>query len=434
MQSVEGERATIAASLRHRVAPRSPGGGWGGSSIDSGALRRRRAHAHHERLGDRAEERAAHRHQQRIAGGREAAHLARLLLEPVDGWAQGALVAGKGRRVVRRPRQLLRERVGATHPLAATNTQHGREGIGGVAHDYLFANYVHPSDKHYPLEFRRFRKRDQCADASSFKSHTVLCQELVEWVIGEDIPGDFAFDSYFTNAPVMNHIHRHQRTYVGDLKANRVIEVSGVKQKVSEWTATPQPWRRTKFTVAGRTQCSYTKSVRLPNVDHPVRILVLWPSADAANPRKILVTNRTHWEAHRILKTYRRRWTSPRDLSSWREANVGMGECQLRSGVGQTRHMQLVVLAYTALMRQLKHDRSLDWAHIRLSTVGESCRLILRETLAKALEWVVERTREGMSVLEIKQRWPYPDCPHFCKTPVTNIARSFCSEVTACFQ
>ena len=223
-----------------------------------------------------------------------------------------------------------------------------------IAHDYLFANYVHPSGKHYPLEFRRFRKREQCADAATFKSHTVLCQELVEWVIGEDIPGNFAFDSYFTNAPIMNHIHRHTRTYVGDLKANRVLEVEGKKQKVSEWTATLLPWRRTKFTVAGRTQWYYTKSMRLPNVDHPVRILVLWPSADADKPRKILITNRTH------------------------------------------------------LMRQLKHDRSLDWAHTRLSTIGESCRLILRETLAKTLEWVVERTREGMSVLEIKQRLALP--------------------------
>lgn len=277
-----------------------------------------------------------------------------------------------------------------------------------IAHDYLFANYVHPSGKHYPLEFRRFRKRDQCADEESFKSHTVLCQELVEWVIAEQIPGDFTFDSYFTNAPIMNHIHAHSRTYVGDLKANRNIEVEGKEQKVSAWTATLLPWRRTKFTVAGRTQWYYTKSVRLPKVDHPVRILVLWPTADADKPGKILITNRTHWEAHRILKTYRRRWTGTETFHRDGKQHLGMGECQLRNGVGQTRHMHLVVLAYTALMRQLKHNRSVEWAHIRLSTIGESCRLILRETLAKTLEWVVERTREGMSVLEIKQRLALP--------------------------
>lgn len=31
-----------------------------------------------------------------------------------------------------------------------------------IAHDYLIVNYVCTSGKHYPLEFRRFIKRDQC--------------------------------------------------------------------------------------------------------------------------------------------------------------------------------------------------------------------------------------------------------------------------------
>ena len=34
-----------------------------------------------------------------------------------------------------------------------------------------------------------------------------------------------------------------------------------------------------------------------------------------------------------------------------------MGECQLRSGEGQTRHMYLVLLAHTLLMAQLRQGR-----------------------------------------------------------------------------
>lgn len=70
-----------------------------------------------------------------------------------------------------------------------------------IAHDYLIANYVCPSGKHYALEFRRFRKRADCeakraeleARAGSFeaapanerrlaifKNHTALCCELVD--------------------------------------------------------------------------------------------------------------------------------------------------------------------------------------------------------------------------------------------------------------
>src|SRR6185437_11423489 len=31
-----------------------------------------------------------------------------------------------------------------------------------IAYGYLFANYVCTNGKHYPLEFRRFKKREQC--------------------------------------------------------------------------------------------------------------------------------------------------------------------------------------------------------------------------------------------------------------------------------
>jgi hypothetical protein len=279
-----------------------------------------------------------------------------------------------------------------------------------IAHDYLFANYVHPSGKHYPLHFRRFRKRAECQERKShFHSHTDLCIELIDWVVGEDIPGDIAFDSYFTNAEIVNHVHAKQRGYVGDLKANRKIIVEGREWKASDWVARQLlPACRKKITVAGHTQWYFTKSIRLPNVSHPVRIVVLWATERAEKPRKILITNRTYWEVHRILKTYRKRWTGTETFHRDGKQHLGMGECQLRSGVGQTRHMHLVVLAYTALMRQLQHDRAQEWAHMRLMTIGEACRQIFRETLGKTLEWVVERTHEGLSVSEIKHQLALP--------------------------
>ena len=93
---------------------------------------------------------------------------------------------------------------------------------------------------------------------------------------------------------------------------------------------------RTKFTAGGHTQWYFTKSIRIPKVTHPVRILVLWSEADAKEPRKILITNRTYWEAHRILKVYKRRWTGTETFHRDGKQHLGMGECQLRDGMGQT--------------------------------------------------------------------------------------------------
>lgn len=273
-----------------------------------------------------------------------------------------------------------------------------------IAHDYLFANYVNPNGKHYPLDFRRFRKREHCDAAHPFTNHTDLAKELIDWVVAEAIPGDFTFDSYFTNAPIMQHIHTTGRAYIGDLKMNRTMVVRGAETTVSDWTKTLTRLVRTKFTVAGHTQWYFTKSVRIPKVSHPVRVLVLWSAADAAAPRKVLVTNRTHWEAHRILKVYKRRWTGTETFHRDGKQHLGMGDCQLRDGMGQTRHMHLVMLVYTALMRQLQHDRALDWAHTRLMTIGESCRTIARETLRKTLAWAVEHAQRGMSLPEIQHQ------------------------------
>lgn len=104
-----------------------------------------------------------------------------------------------------------------------------------IAHDYLIANYVCTSGKHYPLEFRRFRKEED--DPATFKNHTTLFTELVDWVVDQQIPGDFTFDCYFTNAEILNHIHHQQRAYVGDLKFNRKVWFGGREMKASEVAA-----------------------------------------------------------------------------------------------------------------------------------------------------------------------------------------------------
>ena len=80
-----------------------------------------------------------------------------------------------------------------------------------IAHDYLIANDICTSGKHYPLVFRRFKKRDQCAaTGETFEDHTVLFCQLIDWVCERNIPGDFTFDSDFSHAENLNHIHSKQ--------------------------------------------------------------------------------------------------------------------------------------------------------------------------------------------------------------------------------
>jgi len=272
-----------------------------------------------------------------------------------------------------------------------------------IAHDYLIANYVCTSGKHYPLEFRLFIKRDRCeAEKIAFRDHNVLFREEVDWVCDRHIPGDFTFDSWFTHAPNLNHIHKRHRGYVGDLKFNRKIIFQGQMHKAEEVAALIDPQDRKPLDIGDERQWYFTKSVRIPEVDHPVRIVILWDRRNGKEPGKILVTNRTYWEVSRILRVYRHRWRGTECFHRDGKQHLGMGDCQLRNGQGQTRHLYLVFLAYSVLMRQLQQGRARAWALERLTTIGQACTAVLRETLSQTIDWVIERVETGWKGGRIK--------------------------------
>ena len=260
-----------------------------------------------------------------------------------------------------------------------------------IAHDYVIANYVCASGKYYPLEFRRFRKRQEGDTSASFKSHTKLFKELVDWVVAQDIPGDFAFDSYFSSAESLNHIQDRQRGYVGALKSNRKVEFKGRVMTVTEMAAAIPSEDRKRVCMGKRKQWYFTKTVSLSKVNHPVRLLILWDRKNGRNAVKFLLTNRVHWECIRIVNVYRKRWTGTETFHRDGKHHLGMGDCQLRSGEGQTRHLYLVMLAHSLLMAQMRQGRASDWVHTVLTTIGEARRAVTRETFYKTILWAIEK-------------------------------------------
>ena len=271
-----------------------------------------------------------------------------------------------------------------------------------IAHDYIISNYVCPSKAHYPIEWRRFKKRAAC-EAGTFKDHTELCIELIDDALKRGIPGAFTFDSYFTSAKVLNHLHSKQATYVGDLKLNRKVVYTGQEQKLQE-VARQIPWEAKKPIRVGNTRYWYfSKQMRIPDVGHPVRVVLFWRARDDHEASKALVSNRLGWEAIRMSLVYRHRWTGTETFHRDGKQQLGLGDCQVRSGEGQTRHVYLVSAAYSLLMRSLQQTRPQDWARRTLTTSGEACRAVKAETLERMIDWVVDKlTRDHWSVTDIK--------------------------------
>ena len=276
-----------------------------------------------------------------------------------------------------------------------------------IAHDDLIANDVCTSGKHSPLEFRRFKKRDQCeATSETFEDHTVLFCQRVDWVCERNIPGDFTFDSDFSNAENLNHIHSKQdgtgrsRGDVGDWKMNRKLEWKGRTLKATELAAEIPFEDRKELRRGDKRQWYFTCTVRIPNVNHKVRIVILWKHKRDAEPCQVLVTNRINWEVSRILGVDRYRWTGTETFHRDGKQELGRGDCPLRDGQGQTRHMYLVMLAYRLWVRQLGQNRAQDGALQKLTTIGEACRAMLRETLRTTLAWAIQQVTEKASSSE----------------------------------
>ena len=273
-----------------------------------------------------------------------------------------------------------------------------------IAHDYLIVNYVCLSGKHYPLEFRRFIKKSQCQEASiPFQDHNEQFRDLVEWVVSHDIPGVFTFDSWFTHTDNLNHINLLKRDYVGDLKFNRKIIFQGRQLKAEEMAAQIPTESRKPVTINGTKQWYFTKSIKIESIDHPVRIVILWDRKNGVSVKKILVTNRTNWEVNRIMRAYRDRWQGTECFHRDGKQHLGMGDCQLRNGRGQTRHQYMVFLAYSVLVRQMHTSHSSGWALQRLTTIGQACMAVMKQTLSQTIGWVIEQvTQENQDFERIK--------------------------------
>ena len=271
-----------------------------------------------------------------------------------------------------------------------------------IAHDYIISNYVCPSRAHYPIEWRRFKKRDTCP-AQEFKDHTELCIELIDDALKRGIPGAFTFDSYFTSAKVLNHLQSKQAAYVGDLKLNRKVVYAGREQQLQD-VARQIPWEAKKpVRVGSRRYWYFSKHMRIPDVGHPVRVVLFWRERGDQEASKALVSNRLGWEVIRMILVYRHRWTGTETFHRDGKQQLGLGDCQVRSGEGQTRHVYLVSAAYSLLMRSLQQSRAQDWARRTLTTIGEACRAVKAETLERMIDWVVDKlTVDHWSIADIK--------------------------------
>jgi len=155
---------------------------------------------------------------------------------------------------------------------------------------------------------------------------------------------------------------------------------------------------RKPVTVDGIKQWYLTVCVTMPNLDNKVRVVILWKYKNDVEPRKILVTNKIHWNAERIIETYRGRWTGTETFHRDGKQELGLGDCQLRNDTGQTRHIYCVFLAHSLLEQRLDKTSVSGRSRGKLQTIGEGCRMLLKESLRSLVGWIVEKCESALEI------------------------------------
>ena len=71
--------------------------------------------------------------------------------------------------------------------------------------------------------------------------------------------------------------------------------------------------------------------------------------------------------------------------------------------------MYMVLVAHSVLMRQLRQGCAREWARERVTTIGQACMFVLRQTLSDIISWVIERIEDdGWDSQRIKAQLALP--------------------------
>jgi len=146
-----------------------------------------------------------------------------------------------------------------------------------IAHDYMISNYVCPSGAHYPIEWRRFKKKDACKKGE-FTDHTELCIELINDAIAHGIPGDFTVLA--RAAEILLAVAPPEDTDIFKPTASRLAHMA-----VIDVVATGVAMRRGPAALESLRRIKYTLS-QIPTLDEPAGAAMRPPPRPPAAARR----------------------------------------------------------------------------------------------------------------------------------------------------
>lgn len=187
------------------------------------------------------------------------------------------------------------------------------------------------------------------------------------------------------------HIEAYGKGWVSHLKRNRILHTSDGKVRAEMWVRSVPRHAFRKVEVLGRSYWVYTRVMNVNKLGR-VRVVASYDNGDLEGEPVILVSNRTHSKARRLVHCYGLRFRIDNFYKDAKQ-NLGLGGGHLRTLKGAGSHRLLGFTGYSLL--KLRVCRSKLYRRIRSDqTIGAECRQAFIDLLQNIIQWVYENSNK----------------------------------------
>ena len=239
-----------------------------------------------------------------------------------------------------------------------------------------------------------------------YQAKTDLGAQLVQEAVAAGVPFSVVlFDNWFLRLPLVAAIEAAHKDWVGGCPKDRLVLYQNRWTQVQAFIRSIPASAYRPYRIGTHLFWVFSLVMPMKNLHRRhVRLLAVYEDEVKSEQTPLFfATNRTDWEAKRILTTYLDRWPTETFYEDVK-GNLGFEAYQLRHFHAIRRHWYLCFVAYSLLSDQGSPGRSRWNVRGQFLSTGQRCQAVVDELLAHLVSWIVHQLEQGVNQQQLLQR------------------------------
>jgi len=278
---------------------------------------------------------------------------------------------------------------------------------GTVWGQQLVTSHMVLADTDFPLFVDLYRKEDELEDKTKFRSKIDMARDQIrKFPKINGRKGIVVTDTWYASVKIMNQTMSSGFHGIFDLKSDRQVNYQGKKYSVSELATTRKKTDFDLVKIDGKLFRVWTAKLKVPRVQQKKsRLLISQQDLNYGKNKKqkwskfkYLLSTDTSMGAWLIIHLYRKRWKIETFYRFVKNC-FDFTKNRLEDQTGIQRYFTLAFFAYTYLA--LTRD-PLSTFYEGSKSLYEAQNNLHNHKLEEVIEWIYDRTLQGVDLSEIK--------------------------------